>query len=285
MPPDVADRHAEHRGQFAQEPARRQMGAGLRLVARRSDGTDLPVHIALAPLEVGWTIAAVRDMSAHTLIEDRLVDSTRRRLIAEDRERIARDLHDTVIQELFALGMTLQATVATVTDPEIASRLDSAVIGLDQVIHSIRALIFDIGQSRGATGDGLRTEIVDVAAGFTPSLGFEPAVAFRGPVDTAVPETHREHVLAVVREGLANIARHADASAAAVALIVADGSITVRVSDDGTGIPTDATRRSGLGNLANRAIVLGGRFEVERDTKGGTVLRWSVPLDQQEVTA
>jgi len=278
VPTDLKTVHAKHRSDFRSTPARRAMGAGLRLAALRLDGTEIAVHIALAPLEDGWTIAAVRDMSAATLIEERLVEATRRRLVAEDRERIARDLHDTVIQELFALGMTLQSIVATTVDPDVATQVDGVVVGLDEVMQAIRTAIFDVGRA-GGHRDGLRADIVDVAAGFTPSLGFEATVDFRGPVDTDVPESHREHIVAVVREGLANVARHADASAAGVSLIVADGLVTVRISDDGRGIPPDATRRSGLANLATRASNLGGRLEVDRDPRGGTMLRWSAPVD------
>jgi PAS domain S-box-containing protein len=280
---DVDAKHKAHRADFAESPTRRPMGVGNRLIARRADGTMIPVHIALAPLDGGFTLAAVRDMTTHALVEDRLVDLTRRRLIAEDRERIARDLHDTVIQELFALGMTLQSTVATVPDPSLAERLDGAVAALDSVIHSIRSLIFDISHTNKATDGSLRTKVVEVAAGFTPSLGFEPTVIFRGPIDTAVPLSHRDHIVAVVREGLANVARHADASSGAVSVVVSDTDVTVRVQDDGRGMPPDHTRRSGLDNLATRAVDASGRFDIEGDPSGGTTLRWTAPINNRSI--
>ncbi len=278
LPTDQIENHVALRIGFNKTPRRRSMGAGHRLSGRRSDGTIFPVHIALSPLgESGFTIAAVRDMSEHAAFEDRLIESTRRRLLAEDHERIARDLHDTVIQELFALGMTLQATLGQITDDEVASRIDGSVATLDDVIHSIRALIFDIGHTDRPNEASLRSELVEVAASFTPSLGFEPAVSFRGPIDTAVPEKTNEHVVAVVREGLANVARHADATAASVTVAIADGLVSVRVSDDGQGM-VPGRRRSGLANLLDRAISLQGSCEVGSEPDGGTVLRWAVPL-------
>ncbi len=278
LPADQVDAHAALRRGFNSTPRRRSMGAGKRLWGRRADDSIFPVHIALSPLgESGLTIAAVRDMSEHAAFEERLIESTRRRLLAEDHERIARDLHDTVIQELFALGMTLQATLGRITDDEVARRIDGSVATLDDVIHSIRALIFDIGQSDRRDQSGLRSKLVAVAASFTPSLGFEPAVSFRGPIDTAVPEQTHEHVIAVVREGLANVARHADATGASVTVSIADGNVSVRVSDDGRGLAV-GSRRSGLANLLDRALSLGGTCEVGGDPEGGTVLGWAVPI-------
>jgi len=244
-----------------------------------ADSTTFPVHIALSPLaESGLTIASVRDMSEHVAFEERLIESTRRRLLAEDHERIARDLHDTVIQELFALGMTLQATLSQISNPEVARRIDGSVATLDDVIRSIRALIFDIGNTSHESESSLRGKLVRIAANLTPSLGFEPAVSFRGPIDTAVPEEIHDHLVAVIREGLANVARHADATAASVTVTIADHQVTVRVNDDGKGIPESGGRRSGLANLLDRALSVGGLCEVSGDPEGGTLLRWAAPI-------
>ncbi len=279
VPAEQADAHAALRRGFIANPRRRSMGSGQGLVGVRSDSTTFPVHIALSPLgESGLTIAAVRDMSDHVAFEERLIESTRRRLLAEDHERIARDLHDTVIQELFALGMTLQATMSQISNPEVARRIDGSVSTLDDVIRSIRALIFDIGNTSHDTESGLRGKLVRIAANLTPSLGFEPAVSFRGPIDTAVPDEMHDHLVAVIREGLANVARHADATAASVTVTIADHHVTVRVNDDGKGIPDSGGRRSGLANLLDRALSVGGNCEVAGDPEGGTLLRWAAPL-------
>jgi len=279
VPIEHAEAHAALRRGFNENPRRRSMGSGQGLVGVRADSTTFPVHIALSPLaESGLTIASVRDMSEHVAFEERLIESTRRRLLAEDHERIARDLHDTVIQELFALGMTLQATLSQISNPEVARRIDGSVATLDDVIRSIRALIFDIGNTSHESESSLRGKLVRIAANLTPSLGFEPAVSFRGPIDTAVPEEIHDHLVAVIREGLANVARHADATAASVTVTIADHQVTVRVNDDGKGIPESGGRRSGLANLLDRALSVGGLCEVSGDPEGGTLLRWAAPI-------
>lgn len=279
VPDDMTHSHAAMRNGFADEPRRRAMGAGRGLSAIRGDSI-FPVSIALSPLSgSNLTLAAVRDMSEHQATEQRLIDATRRRLLAEDHERIARDLHDTVIQELFALGMSLQATLPFVTEDEVARRIDGSVNTLDDVIRSIRTLIFDMASGPSRDSAGLRTRLVEIAATFTPSLGFEPSVAFRGPIDTGVPSRLHDHLAAVVREGLANVSRHADASAGTVAVTISDGVVTIRVSDDGRGLPEAIGRRSGLANLVDRALEVGGTCEVVGDPDGGTLLRWSAPID------
>jgi signal transduction histidine kinase len=111
------------------------------------------------------------------------------------------------------------------------------------------------------------------------ALGFTPAVRFTGPVDFEVSDSAAEHALAVAREALSNVARHAEASMADVDVETADGHLTVRVTDNGVGMPAEAGRRSGLGNLADRAEELGGEFSVGAGRDGGTVLTWRVPLE------
>ena len=125
------------------------------------------------------------------------------------------------------------------------------------MIRSIRALIFDIRNDN--EGDDLRVRIVEIATSLIPSLGFEPSVSFHGAVDR-VPEQLHEHVLAVARESLTNVARHAEASAAAIDVTVRDNTVTVMVSDDGVGMPDRSTRQSGHTNLAERAHLARGAF-------------------------
>ena len=250
------------------------MGAGARLQARRGDGSVFPVHIALSPLEGGITLAAVRDQSEVLEVEQRMIDATRRRILAEEHERIARDLHDRIIQSLFALGMDLESGLA-MPDDDQADRISRAVDTLDDVIRAIRDVIFDVRRTRPDT-DSIRGQIVDVATGLIPSLGFEPAIEFNGELDQLDP-TLADHVIAVVRESLSNVARHAEATSAIVTLNGADHEVKVRVVDDGLGMPEQPSRRSGHGNLADRARLANGSFRVGTRPEGGTILEWVAP--------
>ncbi|MCX4473639.1 GAF domain-containing protein [Micromonospora sp. NBC_01655] len=194
-------------------------------------------------------------------------------VVLEDRERIARDLHDVVIQRLFATGLQLQSGAMNAR-PEVAKRINAAVDELDATIRDIRRTIFELRTPMSAA---LRTEIreaVDVAAG---SLGFRPTLELTGPIDSAVPEPIRPDLTAVLREALSNAVRHAEASRVSVAVRVDDGWVTVTVTDDGRGCDP-AAARGGLVNLRERAERHAGDFEVRPATPHGTQLRWSVPL-------
>ncbi|WP_433350894.1 sensor histidine kinase [Micromonospora sp. CA-111912] len=194
-------------------------------------------------------------------------------VVLEDRERIARDLHDVVIQRLFAIGLQLQSGAMN-TRPEVAKRINGAVDALDETIRDIRRTIFELRTPMSAA---LRTEIreaVDVAAG---SLGFRPTLELTGPIDSAVPEPIRPDLTAVLREALSNAVRHAEASRVAVAVAVDGGWVTVTVTDDGRGC-APAAARGGLVNLRERAERHSGDFEVRPAIPHGTELRWSVPL-------
>jgi signal transduction histidine kinase len=196
----------------------------------------------------------------------------------EDRDRIARDLHDLVIQRLFATGMSLQGSAGLIVDPEAASRVRQAVDALDETIRDIRSAIFTL-QSRPQAGPaGTRTRILSVVGEMTESLGFAPSVRMEERLDTLVPDDMAEQLLAVLREALSNAARHAHASRVSVA-VRADSDLTLTVRDDGTGMEA-SSRRSGLGNLADRAGELGGTMRVGRAEGGGTELEWRVPLPQ-----
>ncbi|NBE85053.1 sensor histidine kinase [Micromonospora rubida] len=194
-------------------------------------------------------------------------------VVLEDRERIARDLHDVVIQRLFATGLQLQSGAMNAR-PEVAKRINAAVDDLDATIRDIRRTIFELRTPMSAA---LRTEIreaVDVAAG---SLGFRPTLELTGPIDSAVPEPIRPDLTAVLREALSNAVRHAEASRVAVAVRVDGGWVTVTVTDDGRGCDP-AAARGGLVNLRERAERHAGDFEVRPAIPHGTELRWSVPL-------
>ena len=191
-----------------------------------------------------------------------------------DRDRIGRDLHDLVIQRLFAVGLTLENAVRLAVRPEVAQRITAAVDDIDSTIKDIRRTIFELSAPAGS-GD-LRSALGAEVAAAAQSLGFTPRLQTSGPVETAVDADLRPHVLAVLRETLSNVSRHARASRAEVVLDVA-ADVVLTVTDDGIGL-SDGGRRSGLRNLTERAESCGGSFEVRRaGPDGGTVAVWRVP--------
>jgi signal transduction histidine kinase len=192
--------------------------------------------------------------------------------IFEDRDRIARDLHDLVIQRLFATGLGLQS-LSRMVDEAAADRLTAFVGDVDQTIREIRSTIFGL-QDRHE-GDDFRSQVHRVLAEMRPVLGLSPRLVMSGPVGAGVPDSVRPHVLAVLREALSNAARHAAATSVEVELHVGK-QVTLTVRDDGVGVdPT--TRRSGLLNMRQRAVRLGGDMTVEPAEAGGTRLVWTVP--------
>lgn len=206
-----------------------------------------------------------------------------RSVLYEDRDRIARDMHDHVIQRLFATGMSLQSA-ARVSDEVVRERLDRAVDDIDSAIKDIRHTIFGLHRQVGARA--LTSEITAICRDASVTLGFPPELRLTGRTDD-LSETVAVDVLAVLREGLSNVARHAGATQVQVAVEVISeltgdvagdltGDVTVTVVDDGHGLPPD-TRRSGLDNLARRAQHRGGSLQLEPGEPSGTRLVWRVP--------
>ena len=199
----------------------------------------------------------------------------------QDRDRIARDLHDLVIQRLYATGMSLEGTMSMITRPEVASRITNAVDAMDETIKDIRATIFEL-QAHDATGQPyLRGDIVVLVEEMTPLLGFAPSLRLGAGLGAPVSPELAGQVLAALREALSNAARHADARQVDVTVDVdPDGMLTVLVIDDGAGIPAGA-HRSGLRNLAERAEDLGGKLRLSpadpTAPTPGTRLEWRVP--------
>jgi two-component system, NarL family, sensor histidine kinase DevS len=194
----------------------------------------------------------------------------------EDRDRIARDLHDLVIQRLFATGMSLQGTTAMMSDPEVMQRVEKAVDALDETIREIRSAIFSL-QSRGvAEHPAVRGRILGVVEEMTDSLGYPPGLRMAGQLDTRVPAPVAEQLLAALREALANAAKHAKASRVDIT-VEAGTDLVLTVRDNGVGLGGPA-RRSGLANLAERAAELGGTMRATAAEGGGTELEWRVPL-------
>ena len=194
-----------------------------------------------------------------------------------DRDRIARDLHDLVIQRLFATGMSLEGAIRGMEPAEKVDRVRQAVDDLDATIKEIRTSIFALQNPAPHAGEGLRLAVLHAVENARTPLGFEPEVIFRGPVDALVPSSIAEQLLAVLRETLSNIARHAAASSARVEVAADSEHVELVVGDDGKGLPADG-RRSGLANLSRRASDLGGEFNAEAQPAGGTTVTWRVPL-------
>jgi signal transduction histidine kinase len=198
--------------------------------------------------------------------------------VFEDRDRIARDLHDLVIQRLYATGMSLEGTMPMVSRREVADRIRNAVDAMDDTIKDIRATIFAL-QARGrAEEPRLRADIVAISDEMTPMLGFAPALRLGSGLDSRAIGELSEHLLAVLREALSNAARHSGATRVDVTVDTDPaGMLTVLVRDNGSGIP-EGTRRSGLANMADRAAKLGGVLRLSPAGGGGTELEWKVPV-------
>jgi PAS domain S-box-containing protein len=278
LPTGQQSAHVAHRRNFAAAPRRRAMGTGMTLSARRSDGSEFPVEISLAPAEIGdrhVVIASVRDVTASRAADAELESARQRVMLAEDHERIARDLHDTVIQRLFAAGLTLQSLVSVM--PEGARAKVERIIDVqDDAIKELRTAIFGLASKRSA-GRTLRVVVNDLVDESSRVLGFRPTLHFVGVLDT-VDEQVTAEVAAVAREALSNVARHARALHADVVLRRSDDQLELVVTDDGGGIPSSHRLGSGLLNMHDRAVRLGGSCNVAPNEPQGTTVRWQVPL-------
>ncbi|MFJ2018978.1 GAF domain-containing sensor histidine kinase [Streptomyces nodosus] len=197
--------------------------------------------------------------------------------VLEDRDRIARDLHDLAIQRLFATGMTLQSAGRFIDHAEASGRVLRAVDDLDETIKIIRSTIFGLRAQDGAAGPGLRARAVRAVGEAAPLFGFAPSLRMEGLLDTDVSRETADQVMAVLSEALTNVARHAHASRADVVLETDGTEVRLTVSDNGVGIPAGG-RRSGLRNMAERARQLGGDMELPGPAGGGTTLAWHAPV-------
>ncbi|WP_236594317.1 sensor histidine kinase [Saccharothrix sp. 6-C] len=241
---------------------------GVLLVAREKGGArfgadQVPVLASFADQ------AAVALEFAENQRARRLVD------VLEDRDRIARDLHDHVIQRLFATGMSLQGALGAIREPQVRERVRKAVHQLDETVLEIRTSIFDL--QAGDDLPGLRRRLLDLVTELTEDAPVTPTVRMTGTVDNSVPDDIGEHAEAVVREAVTNAVRHARAKEL-VLTVEAGAELTISVVDDGVGLPPRVAR-SGLRNLEQRATALGGTCSVTGEPGGGTRLTWQVPLN------
>jgi PAS domain S-box-containing protein len=285
VPTREHDTHVQRREGYLESPHSRPMGRGLTLSAVRSDQSEVAVEISLSPVDSpmgSMTIASIRD------ITDRLADAEKLRTTREmltlssERERIARDLHDTVLQRLFGLGLELQAMAmkqSSLPDSESSvARLETSVDEIDHIIKEIRTSVFTLGAARreGSLGQ----EIGDILAQSARVLGFSPRLRIEGALENMVSGALRVDLAASLREALGNVARHSQATVVSVELVVHDYTLTMRVIDNGVGLPKDAQSSpgNGLRNLSARAKDHGGSCDLRPIKTGGTLVEWIVPV-------
>jgi signal transduction histidine kinase len=259
--------HAEH-GTVILVPLRAQIAPGGVLLVVLESGRPGP------EVEEVDLLASLADQASLALDRAEAIADREELVLVADRDRIARDLHDLVIQRLFATGLQLQGARRIAMSDDVRERLDSAVTDLDSTIRDIRSTIFEL-QRVGERS--LRSDLRDLAKEYVPVLGFTPLVRTTGPLDSAVGGELGEQVLAVLREALSNTARHAEASAAVVEVEVTGDRVMLSVTDNGKGIPGDR-QESGLRNVRRRAADHGGAVRLLREEPHGTRLEWSVPL-------
>jgi signal transduction histidine kinase len=223
-------------------------------------------------------LAEALALAAGIAIENhRLHDRVRMLSVLDDRDRIARDLHDRVIQRVFAVGIALQGAVRLPERDQVVERVNKAVDDLDATVTEIRTAIFELGAQ--AIPDGLRHGVLELTEEMASSLGARPKVIFNGPVDIMISQQVADHLLAVLREALTNAGKHAQATSYVVTISAGD-DVSLEVRDNGIGIelPQDDDAGLGLANLRNRAQKLSGSFEIQAGQDGGTRLLWRVPI-------
>ena len=197
-----------------------------------------------------------------------------------ERDRLARDLHDTVIQRLFAVGLSLQVVAGRVDSEGEVDRLNVAIADIDDTIRQLRTTIFELGLD--PTSPGPRASVLALIDELNRVVGFKVNTTIDGPIDASLSNQIVEQLLATLREALTNIGRHAEATRASVTLSVDSEVCRLQVLDNGHGIihQKGGPRGNGLGNMRRRAEKLGGSFQIENPDAGGTLLIWQVPLRQ-----
>lgn len=280
VPASVRVSHDRLRSQYIRDPKPRPMGRGLALTASRADGGEFAVEISLSPVthpDGVLIIASIRDITERLEEAERLRSTQEMLTLSSERERIARDLHDTVLQRLFGLGLELQ-TIAVKEQGDTGTRLETAVDEIDTIIKEIRTSVFTLGAARreGSLGQ----ELGDIITQSARVLGFSPRLNIQGPLENMVSPLLRPDLTAALREALANVARHARATTVSVDIAVRDYSLTVSVVDNGCGLPqgVDNDPGNGLRNMRSRALAHRGSFSVVSPPEGGTRIVWSVPL-------
>jgi PAS domain S-box-containing protein len=271
VPERFRETHVHHRTQYVRQPHARPMGANLQIFLRRKDGIEFPADIALSPLQTPKgvnIVAAVRDASER-----------QRLALIEDRERIAKELHDGVIQGLFAVGMTLQATQARADQADaVRARLDGAIESIDSAIRDLRNYIF--GLRPGILADRqLDAALRELAKEFEEGSGIVVVVEV-DPTMAAHFATTSVQLVQIAREGLSNVARHAHASTCRLSLVRRDDHAVLQIDDDGRGFDPSRARAEGQGlhNMRERARLMGGDVVVQSTPGEGTTIEVRLPL-------
>ena len=271
VPTETRHAHARHRRGYAEHPTLRPMGTDLRLSAQHSDGTLFPVEVSLSPVTLDnevQTIATVRDVSERQ-------EAMARTTLLEDRERLARDLHDMVIQRLFASGMSLQAVSGLIGSSVARDRVSTVVDELDETIRELRSAIFHLSQPDHMRS--LSSHVARIVGDRAHQLGFAPRVHIVGDMDGLAHHVG-DQLVATLSEALSNVARHADATTVEIEITCDETAITLTVRDDGVGITRTPKSSGGLSNMMWRAAELGGTCSVLPGPASGTELVWHVPI-------
>jgi len=239
--------------------------------------------------KVGWSeftredealVGALAVAAGIAIEHARLHQRSQEVAVYDERDRMARDLHDTVIQRLFGAGLRLQGIAGAVREADIARRMGAVVTEIDESITQLRSIIYALGLTGGE--QDIRAQIIALLRDLAEVVGFEVRSSFDGPVDSAISEQITEHLLIIVREAVTNVGRHAHATEAAVRVSVDAGHCQLTVTDNGLGVGSGKTTEDGLGlaNMRRRAEKLRGSFDVESPIAGGTTLTWRVPIDK-----
>ena len=280
LPEALRGAHVGLRKGYMQHPRPRPMGSGLDLRGRRRSGEEFPVEVSLSAVREGeerYVIAIVRDVTERRAAADELIRVHEQLALVDDRERIARDLHDTVIQRLFAVGLSLQGALIHLTDPAAVERVDTAVDEIDGTIRDIRTAIFSL-HARRVSGASARDEVLATAREAGRALGFEPHVVFAGPVDAATPDDVRAQLVPALREALSNVVKHAQATMASVRVEVDGDDLVMVVADNGVGFGDQTHGGRGVGNMVERAEAVHGSCRIRPAKDGGTEVEWRVPV-------
>jgi PAS domain S-box-containing protein len=271
VPERFRDLHVRHRTEYVREPHTRPMGANLQISMRHKDGSEFPADIALSPLKTpnGVNIvAAVRDASERQQLA-----------LIEDRERIAKELHDGVIQGLFAVGMTLQATQARADEADaVRARLEGAIEAIDAAIRDLRNYIF--GLRPGILVDRqLDSALRELGREFEERSGVVTVVDV-DPAMAAHFASSSSELIQIAREALSNVARHAQASTSRLSLLRRGEGAILEIDDDGRGFDPSQVRAGGLGlhNIRERARAMGGEVSVHASPGEGTTIEVRLPL-------
>lgn len=282
LPDSLREAHARHRSRYARRPRARPMGSGLELLGRRFDGTELPVEVSLAPIRVrdeDFVVTAIRDLTERRAAEASLRQTQDRLALVGERERIGRDLHDSVIQRLYGVGLAMEAALDGAPD-RLRRIASDAVAEIDATIAEIRSVIQDLTRHEPAAGH-LGDRLANVTDAQSAALGIDVVLHIVGRPGSGVSARVADAVVAVVRECVANAHRHGRAREVVVDFDLGlDDKLRVVITDDGVGFdPEHPARGHGLKNLETRARQFGGTCTVWSAPGAGTRVTWEIPVE------